>query len=247
MTIVQVAVPHTRAFEGAFLDSMISCQWPEFYFDRIEGQSIADARNRLVRNFLQAPWKPDYLLFIDSDATWHPQAVQRLLSAYTDHDLRAMITACIYHRGLPPVPTWGTYQGVNDAGDHVYNFGTSIKQILSWVKDHGITTDTPNALCHPDKENRLAAIDGCGMHFCMIPREILETVSPPWFEAVDNAGEDFYFCRKVKAAGFAILCDLSVHTGHIVGPGFDYGLREMLAFHQHTEQFPEETLWNVGP
>ena len=81
----------------------------------------------------------------------------------------------------------------------------------------------------------------------MVRRDVLKTIDLPWFRcSTPGAGEDFYFCRKVKEAGFPIHADLSVHTGHIAGPGFDFGLRELLAFYKFTDALkPREHIWET--
>lgn len=235
--MLYIAVPHTRAFEGMFVDSLVQSQVDAYWFKRLEGHAVDMARNFLVENFLATD--AEYLAFIDSDATWAPEALARLMG----HGL-PMVTGCIYKRGLPPVPTFGQYMGRNGDGDHTYNFGWSIEKILETVAAHGITDETKNAICLPPALNDVQEIGGCGLHFCMIRRDVVEAVEKPWFEKVDvtGAGEDFYFCRKVKAAGFPIYADFSVHTGHIVGPGFDYGVRELLQF---TRMYGDE-YWDVG-
>jgi len=64
--------------------------------------------------------------------------------------------------------------------------------------------------------------DGC----MMIKTEIFDKIEKPWFhfeksrmqgnDTIGDVGEDFFFCRKVRAAGFKILAD-----GEVVCPHWD--------------------------
>ena len=40
-------------------------------------------------------------------------------------------------------------------------------------------------------------------------------VMDPWFEFLTDEGEDMYFCRKARGAGYKIYCDLSVKCHHL--------------------------------
>jgi hypothetical protein len=40
-------------------------------------------------------------------------------------------------------------------------------------------------------------------------------VMDPWFEFLTDEGEDMYFCRKARNAGYKIYCDLSVKCLHL--------------------------------
>lgn len=226
--MLMLATPHTRLFDGGYVDSILGMDKPEgMHFIRLEGHAVDVARNRLVQAFLASD--KQYLLFVDSDATWPGGAVMAMLQ----HNV-PMVTGCIYRRGLPPVPCFGRVAEGGVQGEQTkYNFGESIHEIRWHVQSCRVDPETTqDALLLPSK---LIEIDGCGMHFAMIRRDVLEAVEPPWFVAQDGAGEDFYFCRKVRAAGFNIYADLGVHTGHLAGPGFELGLRELLAFYQHTD------------
>lgn len=236
---VTFAVPHTRPFEGEFVDSLLYLYKPEYMvWDRVPNMGVSDARNELVQRFLGNPRGTEYLLFCDSDATFAPLSLMRLLDRKVD-----MVSACIYRRGLPPVPTFGPYYGIDQDGDHTYDFGVAADTVLQYAERAGIGPDTANALVLPSTtpptEQDLYEVGGCGLHFCLINRRIFEEIRPPWFKG--KAGEDFYFCRKVTGAGYKIHVDLSVHTGHIVGPGIDFGIRELIAWYEKHEREPE--LW----
>lgn len=180
------------------------------------------------------------MLMVDSDATWAPEAAIRLMK----HNL-PVVTGVIFKRGLPPIPTIGNDVGLDAAGSWMYNFGPTIQEILD--RTEGIVKmDTQNAVCLDPREGDVIEKDGMGCHFIMIRRDVLEKIPFPWFTGIDNAGEDFDFCRKVKAAGFKLYVDLSVYTGHIVGPRIDYGLREFLAFYKYTNEIRDtEQVWKV--
>lgn len=227
MAGLMIAVPHTRSFYGEWIDSIIGADKPyPTVLMRCEGQALDIARNMLVRSFLQHPAELSHLLWIDSDATWGAEAIYRLIERKKD-----IICGCMYKRSVPPVPTMGTYVGKSKDGSEIFRFGPSIRRILEHARRLDITTATENAIVLPKTDDDLWQIGGCGMHFTLVRREVLEKTGPPWFMVnEDGAGEDFYFCLKAVKEGFTIWNDLSVHTGHSLGEGYDVGLRELLAW-----------------
>lgn len=59
----------------------------------------------------------------------------------------------------------------------------------------------------------LAEVSHCGMGLMLVDMSVFKTLSEPWFTFGFNPrdksflGEDFYFCRKAKEAGFPIFID----------------------------------------
>lgn len=250
MTSIMVATPHTRPFDEQYVASLLYMQKPEMMFwSPLAGQAVDHARNILAGRFLKQPEEPEFLLFADSDATWHPEAVMRMAS----YNL-PMVTGCIYRRGLPPNPTFGINAGVNEGGHHVYSFGWAIKQILEVAEKENLGLDAPNECILGQPGEYVKEIDGCGMHFCMVRRDVLVKLAEmlarpyvPFFQCTAGhaAGEDFDFCRKVQAAGFKIYADFGIHTGHVIGPGIEVGVRELLAFYKYNAEVAAKELWEV--
>jgi hypothetical protein len=237
MPSVFLGTPTTRDFSPQYVTSLFRTQLKgALAFHTLVGQAIEIGRNRIVETFLAN--KMDYLLMHDSDATWHPGAVQRLVERGLP-----VVTGVIFKRSLPTVPTIGRDVGPSpsDERNHLYSFADTINQIQRVVVREKIGPETPNELLLPKHPDDLQEIDGCGAHFCLIRRDVLETIGKPWYRATGtNAGEDFDFCRRVKAAGFPLYVDYSVFTGHVLGPSLELGLREFLLFSDHKEI---NTLW----
>jgi len=68
--------------------------------------------------------------------------------------------------------------------------------------------------------NKLFPIDACGAGCLLVKTEVLRKLKKPWFLITETnvggyVGEDFYFCKKVKEAGFNIWCDPRVQCGHV--------------------------------
>jgi hypothetical protein len=232
---VQICVPYTKPFMGAFVDSLLYTWKPKpLYWKRLYGQGVDVARNSLIKNFLDSPDKPRFLMFIDNDATWDGEAIKRLM----EHDL-PMVCGCMYTRSLPPTPTMGRYVGPTKEGKEIYAFSDVVRGILAKAEACGIDEKcSTNALCLPQDPTDLVERDGVGLHFTMIRRDVLETVKPPWciMGGETGAGEDLYLSKKVRDAGFPIYTDLSIHTGHLVGEDKDFGLVELLAWVKYVDQ-----------
>lgn len=224
MASLFVAVPYTRPHYGAFLKSLLMSDKNEagWWFNDVYGVSLDIARNYLISQFLNSDSK--YLLFIDNDCVFHPGAINRLISRDVP-----MVCAGMYTRTIPPKPTAGMYMGKSKDGKDYYRFLPTVKAIINKVERSGGVPDENDCLL-PAGEVDLFEVDGCGMHFTLIRRDVVEAVRAPYFVSTFGAvgGEDFYFCRQVKAAGYPIYMDLSVHTGHSVGEEMALGIREML-------------------
>jgi hypothetical protein len=74
----------------------------------------------------------------------------------------------------------------------------------------------------PDSEG-LQPVDYIGMGVMMVKREVFEKVEAPWFAIPYSTigqhyiGEDVFFCRKAREAGYEVLVDhdLSHQVKHI--------------------------------
>lgn len=66
----------------------------------------------------------------------------------------------------------------------------------------------------PDEPFTVVGAGSAGM---LIRRRVLDEIGYPWFESTDGVylNEDLTFCRKVRAAGFEIVCDPHALLGHI--------------------------------
>lgn len=68
----------------------------------------------------------------------------------------------------------------------------------------------------------LAEVTSCGMGLMLVEMSVFEQLPEPWFSLGFNmqdktfVGEDFYFCRKAREAGFPVLIDqaLSLEVKH---------------------------------
>jgi len=93
-------------------------------------------------------------------------------------------------------------------GDHVPCFGF-------WVPERQIYK-TPLPFLY----NKLIPVDMVGTGFMLIKREVLEKMTPPYFQCYEkgNAQEDIYFCLKAKEFGFQPFVDTGLNLGHIATP-----------------------------
>lgn len=240
--------PFTRPHYDDFLRSAVNLAahgggFGAMDFHSIFGFSTDAGRNALAQTFLQTD--ADFMLMVDNDCLFAPEGVERLLS----HN-KPIVCGAMYTRALPPKPTAGTYLGMDEGGKHIYKFVDITKMIIRKARRH--VTDLNalrNDVVFPAEEGDLIAIDGCGMHFTLIRRDVIEAMQPPYFAFQYNVfgGEDFYFCRKAKELGFDIFIDISVHTGHIDSEDHNYGLKETLLLTQYLTQddYFEVGSWEV--
>ncbi len=234
MPDIFIGSPNSKPWSSEYLKSLLFCEKPpdgNFVWNHVPNQAISIARNLLCERFLSTPC--NVLILIDNDASWGEQTITREYNRIINDGVR-MVSPIIFKRSLPCYPTMGKHTGKDIHDNHVYNFSHVMKAIVERCKEEGADLTVEDEVLFPKRDHDLMEVDGVGGHFMVIHREVLEAIKPPYFMNTSlNAGEDFYFCRKVRKAGFKIYADLSAYTGHVVGEGFVYGLREFLAFYEY--------------
>lgn len=151
------------------------------------------ARNMIVKEFLEST-ECTHLFFIDADTVPPRHALKSLLRAN-----KPVVTGC--------TPTM----------KHDKNEEETKKQYMIMREgkdihdDEGIITVWGHGL---------EQVDFTGGSCLMIKREALEKLEPPYFKFQYNSdglrtqGEDFYFCRKLKAAGVPLYANFDVVCNH---------------------------------
>jgi len=179
---------------------------PDFLY--VKGSQVPAQRNLAVHNM-----RGEWLLFIDSDMEFEPDAVQRLVTSW--EVLRTQVEEPVILGGLcvrryPPFqPT--IFQAV-DMQDGPFRV----------VEEWG---DADYVEC-----------DATGMAFVLIPKRTFEAVMGgpmpshedralirpwPYYEWVGQMGEDFRFCLKAKAAGVRVFVDPNIIIGHVAEVAVD--------------------------
>lgn len=167
------------------------------------GNVLPFQRNHIVQNM-----GGDWLLFIDADMVFQPDALMRLLDTRRDLEdagRRPDIVGALCFRRTPPhEPTLLLRDKPGEGPYHVM-------------------ADYPEAVVE---------VDATGMAFALIDRRAFELLAggapmPPleerltgkfpaeFFRWHGNLGEDIRFCHDLKAAGGSIWVDTRVKTKHI--------------------------------
>jgi hypothetical protein len=169
------------------------------------GTLIASQRMELARQALEE--KADYLLWLDSDMRFPKETIGHLILRD-----KPIVAANYATRRMPVKPV-----AMRDEGGKI----------------NRVYTDT--------ESEGLESVDYVGMGVMMTKREVFEKVEAPWFaipySTIGNhyIGEDVFFCKKAKEAGFEVLLDhdLSHHVKHI--GTFEYSHEGALAVKEQVE------------
>lgn len=165
----------------------------------IVGSSIlTQGRHELVLHALA--WGADYMLWCDADHIFPKDAFCRLWATGLD-----AVGANYARRGKPTAPTAAKITGKTDRENLVY---TTLEKAQA---------------------GEIEEVDHLGFGLCLMKAAVFdgmqahaeaqgEETMMPLFEMKEKAyGEDVFFFRKVRAAGFKVFCDhgLSWEVGHI--------------------------------
>lgn len=160
-------------------------------YDPIVNNNLDAARNRQVKRFLEQDFT--HLLLVDSDTVPPDDVIPRLLR----HD-KPVIGWAVQNwvGGLELLQTY-TLKELPDRGDGRYWYQR--------VSGEG-----------------LMECDATGAACLLVRREVFEAIEPPWFQTQHSSdgtevwlGEDVYFSRKVRQAGYSIHVDCSGVASHM--------------------------------
>ena len=167
------------------------------------GWDLADAHNALIAEMLLQE-QLEWIWFMADDHSFSPNLLSKLLA----RDLDLVVPVCLM-RNAP-------YRPVNwvVARDVCENCGHSVASCCCDSYEPKVRRIDLND--YPD--GGLADLAYSGAAGLLVKRHVFEAIEPPWFEAgtgiTARVGEDINFCRKARAAGFKIFCDLDAVLGH---------------------------------
>lgn len=175
----------------------LSWQWMDWYMSlefglgvgmmrsRIQGRTVADARNEICSQALNA--KADYVLFISDDVLAPPNTFE-LLRRHRQH----LVTGVYWTKGHPTQPY--LYQGLNRG------------PYTDWTMGEFFPIDWAGCDCLLIHTDVLRAMEP--------PWFSHEWSYTPGSRPIPLATEDLYFYTKAKLAGHQLYCDSAVQCDH---------------------------------
>lgn len=203
---VVVAYLHPGQVSAFFCNSLLS----SVLFDETHGNLIAgivqewssanvsEPRNKLTGKFLDE-YTADWLMWIDSDMGWEPDAIHRLVDA-ADPAERPIVGGLCF--GGTEDALWPT----------MYNLGEVDGRPVS-----------VRAGDYPD--DSMVQVTATGAAFLLVHRTALEAIRDrafnatfPWFQETElagmPAGEDLTFCFRAGLVGLPVFVHTGIHVGH---------------------------------
>lgn len=205
---VQIGMPVLGDLPDEGFYSLIGLQKPKgSKLTKVTQMPVDIARDEIV-NKLERNW----LFFMDADETIPSETLMRLLSWNLP-----IISGIVFLASLEkPTPAIYRYQSRRQ-GTHYYT--SRVWEVEAYLKKHkdelGETSERPDLILPAERED-LIECDAVGSGCLLVHRSVFEATKPPYFKHNKGivSGEDFYFCRKAKRAGFKIYADPGVLCGH---------------------------------
>ena len=189
----------TTSLIGTLLYDRATSQRVVNVLEEWSSANISASRNELTRRFVDES-SAEWLLWVDADMAWHPDALDRLLAA-ADPTERPIVGGLCFgalHDELFPT---------------IYH--------LTALESGGFSTirvfDYPR--------DALIRCTATGAAFLLIHRSALESIRDhgfnrtfPWFQETENAGqpvgEDITFCLRAGQLGIPVHVNAAVKVGH---------------------------------
>lgn len=154
------------------------------------GSLVHAARNKLAEKALLMD--ADYVMWLDSDMTFPPDTLSRMLKTAVENDIDILTGLC-FRRVPPYTPTLFDRLELKK------------HDICSWTEFEEI----------PD---HLFEVGGCGCACLLVNTEVFISIQNEYgniFAPIGSAGEDVSFCLRARNRGYKIWCDPTVVCGHV--------------------------------
>lgn len=196
---------------------------------------IAEARNQVIDNFAALEQQPEWLLMIDSDMTFEPDLLERMLAVADPVEVPILGGLCFAGgRHHDPYPT--IYRQIEKDGY------LSVDRVYDYPRDALVKVGATGAACMLIHRNALGAMknnyntkpDGSRNPYPWFAEGVVGPEGEPW-------GEDIIFCLKAGALGIPV----HVHTGIKLGHIKDYVVDEAY-YDARRAARREDELWKSG-
>lgn len=199
-----IAIPCGEQIEATFVDCLLQLRpVGDVEVRLLRGSLVYDARNQLMEYALEAGGY-DYILWLDSDMTFEPDLLERMMEAIGD---KQIITGLCFGRRPPFKPCIFKELRVEQDG----------LQITPYIENY---FDYPR--------DQVFEVEACGFACVLMRMDILEAMSfygVPFFP-IAGLGEDIAFCYRAKKLDIRIWCDSRLKIGHIMRMSVDEGFRD---------------------
>jgi len=179
-----IAMPSEGGVSMELMNSYIRLIKPRHFFHTTNMIPLDKARNALVADFLVKTPTATHILFWDDDIIPEPDALLRLWG----HN-EPVVSGLYFQKGPPfhPLMSLKIKNPDNEIG---------YTHLIDW------------------KENHPYYVDGIGMGFVLIRKDVFQTIDWPPFEFTEFS-EDYAFCTKCRDAGYKIKVDTSILLRHL--------------------------------
>ena len=154
-----------------------------------EHGGLYDARDRICQRAMREHF--DYMLQIDSDMTFPPDALCRLIDRNVD-----VITGVYVGKEEHHKPVLFTELHKDDANCGPYGLKSGLAELM---------------------REDLFTVAGCGAGFLLVREHIIRLMrihKHEWFRPYDGLGEDVSFCQRCKEMGIKVYADKTIPMGH---------------------------------
>ena len=194
---VLIAVPTMATVPVGFLTSFVELRTNGMARLAVESNSLVyEARNHLAVRAVEAGC--DYILWLDSDMIFPPDALLRLIED-AEKTGAEYVSGLYFTRAFPVRPM--------------------ITKNLEWWQDEDGVAGNSVELYHDYPKDSLFEIAGGGFGCVLTSVQLIADVAEHFkgspFAPLPTFGEDFSFCWRVKQLGRKMLCDSSVKCRHI--------------------------------
>ena len=199
-----IAVPCMDYIEANFVESLIDLRKVgECDICLLKSSLVYDARNQAAQKAVNE--KYDYVLWLDSDMTFEPDLMERMVQSIGDKDF---LTALCFARRPPFKPC-------------IFN------KLEAEREGIGIMPHAENWFDYP--RDQIVEVAGAGFACVLQKVEMLDvmltTYGVPFFP-IAGLGEDLSFCYRAKQIDYKMYADTSLKIGHIMRISVDENFRD---------------------
>ena len=206
---IMIGIPMLGTVTAEFFKSILMIKTNGNTQIALEVNSLTHvARNNLAAKALEQ--ECDYIVMVDSDMTFEPDAILKLVQDAEEGQLD-LVAALSFRRQYPTAPI--------------------ICKSVTWERDMetGQITHGSEAMLDYPKDS-LFEIGGAGFGMvcvrCETIKEVAGKFAMPPFDPMPALGEDYSFCWRMGQLGKKLYCDSRIKLGHVGATIFDEGVWE---------------------